>query len=242
MALERHKRDWEDLAKLDAFRAVLVEPQSEEEFFRSGADEVAAVLAEAERLGRPAQRERALDFGCGLGRLTRALAGSFAECVGVDISATMVERARELNAAVPGCTFVVNTEPHLRAVRCCDLRPGLLEHRAPAHAEPGRRRLVHRRARAHHTARRPDGLPAAAPGSPGGTVSSRAAGCTALLRAVGVDRGRLHGGGLTPMRMLGIAEDDVRRIVERAGGRVLATTGSTAAGRYASLVYYVARA
>ena len=241
MALERHKRDWEDLAKLDAFRAVLVEPQSEEEFFRSGTDEVGAVLAEAERLGRPAQRDQALDFGCGLGRLTRALAGSFAECVGVDISATMVERARELNAAVPGCSFVVNTEPHLRAFPSAtfDLAYSsiVLQHmpsRAVAASYIGELVRI----------TRPDGLtvfqlPLRLPWWNRLQPRRRLYG---LLRAVGVDRGRLHGGGLTPMRMLGIAENDVRRIVERAGGRVLATAPSTAAGRYASLVYYVARA
>ena len=61
-----------------------------------------------ERLGHPQQRERALDFGCGLGRITRALAQHFDEAVGVDISEDMVRRAQELNADVPGASFVVN--------------------------------------------------------------------------------------------------------------------------------------
>jgi SAM-dependent methyltransferase len=241
VALERHRRDWEDLAKLDAFRAVLVAPQSEEEFFRSGAEEVAAMLAEAERLRRPARRERALDFGCGLGRLTRALAGSFGECVGVDISATMVERARELNADRRGCTFVVNTEPHLGRFTAASFdlvySSIVLQHmpsRAVAASYIGELVRV----------TRPDGLtvfqfPLRLPWR--NRVQPRRR-LYALLRAVGVDRGRLHGGGLTPMRMLGLAEDEVRRIVGQAGGHVLATTPSAAAGRYASLVYYVARA
>jgi SAM-dependent methyltransferase len=241
VALERHRRDWEDLAKLDPFRAVLVADLTEEEFFRSGAEEMAAVLAEAERLGRPARRERALDFGCGLGRLTRALAASFGECVGVDISATMVERARELNADRPGCTFVVNTEPHLGRFTAAsfDLAYSsiVLQHmpsRAVAASYIGELVRV----------TRPDGLtvfqlPLPLPWRNRLQPRRR---LYALLRAVGVDRGRLHGGGLTPMRMLGLAEGEVRRIVEQAGGRVLATTPSTAAGRYASLVYYVARA
>jgi SAM-dependent methyltransferase len=59
------------------------------------------------------QRERALDFGCGLGRITRALAQHFDESVGVDISEDMVRRARELNVDAPGASFVVNVASDL---------------------------------------------------------------------------------------------------------------------------------
>ena len=65
------------------------------------------------RLGHPKQRERALDFGCGVGRITRALADHFDEAVGVDISEDMVRRAQELNADVPGASFVVNVATDL---------------------------------------------------------------------------------------------------------------------------------
>jgi tRNA/tmRNA/rRNA uracil-C5-methylase (TrmA/RlmC/RlmD family) len=65
------------------------------EFFDIGIIEVAALMKHVERLGHPHQRERALDFGCGLGRITRALAQHFDESVGVDISEDMVRRARE---------------------------------------------------------------------------------------------------------------------------------------------------
>jgi ubiquinone/menaquinone biosynthesis C-methylase UbiE len=55
-------------------------------------------------LGYPKQRGCALDFGCGIGRLTRALKEHFDRCVGVDISPSMVNRARQLN---PRCEFSV---------------------------------------------------------------------------------------------------------------------------------------
>jgi cyclopropane fatty-acyl-phospholipid synthase-like methyltransferase len=45
-----------------------------EEFFATGVTEIAALMAEARGFGLPASRRRALDFGCGLGRLTQALA------------------------------------------------------------------------------------------------------------------------------------------------------------------------
>ena len=47
--------------------------------------------------GLPRARALALDFGCGAGRLSRALAAHFEHVVGVDVSASMIETARALN-------------------------------------------------------------------------------------------------------------------------------------------------
>ena len=119
MSLERHRRDWEALAATDPLWAVLTDPArkggrwTREEFLATGEAEIAEVLERAERLGRPSRRRRALDFGCGAGRLTRALALRFDEAVGVDIATGMVEAARELNADVPAARFEVNDRPDL---------------------------------------------------------------------------------------------------------------------------------
>jgi len=43
----------------------------------------------------PLRRGRALDFGCGVGRLTQALCRYFDECDGVDIAPSMIELARK---------------------------------------------------------------------------------------------------------------------------------------------------
>jgi SAM-dependent methyltransferase len=50
------------------------------------------------RSGLNAHASTALDIGCGLGRLSRALSRRFAEVIGVDISENMVQRAAEINA------------------------------------------------------------------------------------------------------------------------------------------------
>ena len=57
---------------------------------------------------------RALDFGCGVGRLTRALADRFDTCDGVDVAASMVERARALNGDNERVRFHHNDAPDLQ--------------------------------------------------------------------------------------------------------------------------------
>lgn len=63
----------------------------------------------------PVARGRALDHGCGLGRVTRALAVRFAEVVGIDVSPEMVQRAKKLHppAEFPNLTFLATDGLHL---------------------------------------------------------------------------------------------------------------------------------
>jgi ubiquinone/menaquinone biosynthesis C-methylase UbiE len=117
--LKRHEQDWNELAELDPYWVILTTSGKRfggwdsDEFFATGPPEVDGLMNRAGQLGHPEQHERALDFGCGLGRVTRALAAHFEECVGVDISEGMVKGARELNANVEGVSFVVNVATDL---------------------------------------------------------------------------------------------------------------------------------
>jgi SAM-dependent methyltransferase len=54
----------------------------------------------------------ALDFGCGVGRLTQPLAQRFASCVGVDISQQMIRNAESLNQYAH-CRYVAHSELRL---------------------------------------------------------------------------------------------------------------------------------
>lgn len=66
-----------------------------DEFFQTGRDEIAACLEHLDELGlRGKRRLRALDFGCGVGRLTVALADHYDRVLGVDIAPNMVALAR----------------------------------------------------------------------------------------------------------------------------------------------------
>jgi SAM-dependent methyltransferase len=118
-SLEKLKDDWEGLAERDALWAILTDADKlggkwdVTDFMATGEAEVATVMRHLERIGFvPDRRGEALDFGCGVGRLTQPLARRFAECVGVDISEEMVRKAVALNR-YEHCRYVANAEPRL---------------------------------------------------------------------------------------------------------------------------------
>ena len=120
MSLVRHRRDWEDMAQVDPYWAVVSSADKRggtwkaRELLRTGESRVHSLVRRARRLGHPVEWGTALDFGCGVGRLTQALAPHFEECVGVDISEEMLAEARRLAVDVPGVRFVHNDRTDLR--------------------------------------------------------------------------------------------------------------------------------
>ena len=251
LEVAQQEQDWNELAELDPYWAVLTRPDKRfgrwdsDEFFATGTTEAATVIARAAELGHPQERRRALDFGCGLGRLTRAFAAHFDECVGVDISDTMVSRAEELNADIEGTSFVVNRAddlgrfddasfdfvystialqhvPDRRAIEsyirdfCRVLRPGgLAVFQLPSHI-PAVFRLQWRRR------------------------------VYLALRRLGVGAPFLYGRlRLLPIAMSHVPEGDIVRLVESAGARMLDVKTHGASGLLnsglRSSTYYVTR-
>ena len=113
---------WEDAAKIDPLWAILSDPIMRgrkwnlRDFFESGRREISLLEHQLRRLGRFPRGERALDFGCGVGRLTQALARSFPQVLGVDVSPTMVRLAEGLNRHGDRVRYVVIDRPHLDGV------------------------------------------------------------------------------------------------------------------------------
>jgi SAM-dependent methyltransferase len=67
-----------------------------EAFYASGTQNVATILRTLERNAIDVSSlRRCMDFGCGVGRLTAALAAHFPEVIGVDVSASHLELGRE---------------------------------------------------------------------------------------------------------------------------------------------------
>ena len=118
--LDDSQRFWDAHARRDPLWAVLSEAGKEarrwdvRRFFQTGLNEVALMFYELESRGIAVNHGAALDFGCGVGRLTQALAARFAQVVGVDVSPRMIETATALNPFPERARFVWNGEPHLR--------------------------------------------------------------------------------------------------------------------------------
>jgi SAM-dependent methyltransferase len=114
MDLEELELNWEEYARQDPMWAILTAPGKERrrwdrgEFFATGEREIAEVMKRIEALGGDFPRRTALDFGCGLGRLTQALASFFEKAHGVDIAPSMIKAATELNRHGDRCAYVLN--------------------------------------------------------------------------------------------------------------------------------------
>jgi ubiquinone/menaquinone biosynthesis C-methylase UbiE len=145
MRLRALKRHWDRLARQDPLWAVLTDPGKRDggwdvdQFFQAGTEELSAVLQRAERLGVVVSRRRALDFGCGVGRVTQAMAGSFERCDGVDISASMLRLARRHNRDPARCFYHLNVADDLARFPDASFTfvfsTLVLQHMAPAYSK-----------------------------------------------------------------------------------------------------------
>jgi SAM-dependent methyltransferase len=117
--LEKLKNAWDGLAERDALSAILTDDSKTggkwnvAEFMATGDAEIETVMNHLAAIGHaPDVTGAALDFGCGVGRLTQALARRFASCVGVDISKHMIEQAESLNQYAH-CRYVASSAARL---------------------------------------------------------------------------------------------------------------------------------
>lgn len=116
----RHLQEtWDALGAEDPLWAVLSAAGTRgnrwnpQEFFATGQAEIAALFDDLATRGLPMQHGRALDFGCGVGRLTQALATRFDRVDGVDIAESMVAAARRFNRHGDRCIYHVNERADL---------------------------------------------------------------------------------------------------------------------------------
>jgi glycosyltransferase involved in cell wall biosynthesis/SAM-dependent methyltransferase len=116
----RIQRSWDQFGSDDPFWAVLTNPNkkggrwSEAEFFDTGRHDIRAALQRITALGIGLNFGKALDFGCGPGRLMQALAEHFREVHGVDIAPSMIALAHQLNRFGERCIYHLNDRPDLR--------------------------------------------------------------------------------------------------------------------------------
>jgi len=102
-------RDWQRIGETEPFWGVLTAPQfrkdkltpaAVEAFYASGTDYMRWLKGQMDAFCQaPFAPRKALDFGCGVGRLTHAMTEIAGEVVGVDIAPAMLDKARERSRA-----------------------------------------------------------------------------------------------------------------------------------------------
>jgi len=114
MELAELRSTWDELGRQDPLWAILTQPAKKgqkwdrAEFFKTGEHNIKSVMNYLDALKLRFPRDRALDFGCGVGRLTQALCNYFQECRGVDIAQSMIDLARQYNQHGSRCMYYVN--------------------------------------------------------------------------------------------------------------------------------------
>ncbi len=122
MEFERLRRNWENLGRKDPMWAILTQAGTdggrwdEAEFMNSGIEFVEWIAAWLSQQGVTVQRGDALDFGCGIGRITQAMAPHFSSVTGVDVSQPMIDLANEKNRFGEQVRYLCNTRPDLSVI------------------------------------------------------------------------------------------------------------------------------
>jgi SAM-dependent methyltransferase len=147
---------WEFYGRNEPYFAVLTSPEfktselndeTKARFFESGAHYAELVLKHVrETLDPSFQPTRALDFGCGVGRLSFPIARLCESVVGVDVSDSMLERARSNAAAfgITNATFVKGDDQLSAVSGTFDFLNSLIvfQHIPPARGEAILQKLV----------------------------------------------------------------------------------------------------
>ncbi len=113
---------WDQHAAADPLWTVLAFPDKSggrwtlPDFMKTGEREIALLFHRLAMLGLRAPTRRALDFGCGVGRLTQALARRHEQVIGADISRGMIDLARRLNQYPDRVDYMCTAESGLETL------------------------------------------------------------------------------------------------------------------------------
>lgn len=119
--LDDAREYWDRHARVDPLWAVLSDETRVNRgwdlpsFMASGEREISLLFYELKQLRLEVRRDSALDFGCGVGRLTQPLGRRFHRVLGLDVSPRMIALAERLNQAPDRVQFRTNERALLDA-------------------------------------------------------------------------------------------------------------------------------
>lgn len=121
MSFESTRKNWEGLAQKDALWSICTHPDktgnrwNTADFFATGEKEISTIFQLLSDNQIDVSKDHALDFGCGVGRISRALSSRFAQVTGIDVSPTMIQKAQDMHAGgFAHIHFKVNDTYHLQ--------------------------------------------------------------------------------------------------------------------------------
>lgn len=234
MRLKAQRHAWDEWSRREPLWAIFTDPRLRsgqwglEDFLRTGQAQVEEVLSSIDLLGGVA-RDRALDFGCGVGRCTLPLAEEFKEVVGIDVSPSMIRQATEMASErnVANVTYHVSDDGRLRTIDTssidlvyCNI---VLQHMEPRQGK----RVIGELARVLKAggvvvAQFPTTWPPSAAGALGRLKRrARIAMPEPVVRCYDALNRRLRPTGVPPMEMHVYREADVARVLASKGVSVL---------------------
>jgi ubiquinone/menaquinone biosynthesis C-methylase UbiE len=119
-SLQTLQKTWTKLGSMDPLWAILSDPSKEngrwklDEFFNTGMGQLKAIQDEISQMDCSHGYDRCLDFGCGIGRMSRAFGTIFKEVHGVDIASSMIREAKKHHQDYPGIHFHHNRKSDLK--------------------------------------------------------------------------------------------------------------------------------
>lgn len=112
--INKVSHEWERLGEFDPFWAALTVPGKEHswndvDFIETGKKEISEVIEKLDSENITFSRTKALDFGCGPGRLSIGMSDYFSNVVGVDVAKSMIDVANGLLGRwATNVTYVLN--------------------------------------------------------------------------------------------------------------------------------------
>jgi ubiquinone/menaquinone biosynthesis C-methylase UbiE len=256
MTSKAQQQAWRDWGAVNPLYGVLTDPRYRhggdiEEFYGSGEATIAVVLANVAEAGISLQHDSALEFGCGIGRLTFPLGRRFRTVVGLDASTTMLARAVELHPPAGNVEFLLNETDDLGRFSDSSfdlvLSMLVLQHLDSVQAVEGFLREFVRVVRPGGAVvvQLPTSVPTYRPPKPPWNTRSGLRTRSAIyLRRIGVSPHFLYRrlDWVPEMTLLALSEERVHEVIEGAGGKVVHVSPPVVdAGGTRHLTYFATR-